>query len=79
MSNDGAVTSNFNYNAVLVDNEEIEQQNRQVKELKKTIEDVKSRHELESAMQSKVWHDQLKQKTEEMDSAINAERERFEY
>ena len=28
MSNDGTVTSNFNYNAVLVDNEEIEQQNR---------------------------------------------------
>ena len=77
-SSDGTATINFNYNAILVDNEQIEMQNREVKELKKTIEDVKSRHELESAMQSKVWHDQLKQKTEEMDTAISAERERFE-
>ena len=38
-------------------------QNREVKE-SKNIEDVKSRYELESAMQSKVWHDQFKQKTE---------------
>ena len=49
-SSDGTATINFNYNAILVDNEQIEMQNREVKELKKTIEDVKSRHELESAM-----------------------------
>ena len=75
---DGMDPTHFNYNAVMVDREKIDIKDRIIVDLRKEVEELKSRHELEMAMQSKVWHDQLKQKTEEMDTAIAVERDRFE-
>jgi hypothetical protein len=69
---------NFNTNAMLVSREDMEEKMLKIKQLTKDMKELQSDTEYTLHVKDSEWGDQLKSKAEEMDMALNAERERYE-
>lgn len=71
-------TVNFNTDSILVSKEDIEEKMLRITTLSKEMNELKSDTEYTLHVKDAEWGDQLKAKAEEMDMALNAERERYE-
>ena len=68
----------FNIDAILVSREEMEEKYLQISQLSKDMKELQSDTEYTLHVKDAEWGDQLKAKAEEMDMALNTERERYE-
>ena len=68
----------FNTDAVLVSREDMNEKELKIMQLSKDMKELQSDTEYTLHVKDSEWGDQLKSKAEEMDMALNAERERYE-